>query len=217
MSAAGGDGSTGAGLLVAFEGLDGCGKGTQIERCAEWLRARAPARTVRVLRERGGTELGERVRELLLHGGPISPRAEMLLYMAARAELYAREVLPALERGEAVLLDRSHYSTAAYQGHGLGLSVEGILDLARAATRDRAPNRVVLLDLEPAQAAARLAARAGAGPDRIERRDPDYFRRVAEGFRDLARREPARFRVVPAVGSPDEVAARVKEALDDVA
>ena len=198
------------GLLLAFEGLDGCGKSTQIARLEQRLRG-AGVR-VRALREPGGTELGEAVRDLLLRGGHITPQAEMLLYMAARAELYERVVLPALAAGETVLLDRSQYSTAAYQGAGLGLPVDGILALAERAVGGRWPERVVLLDLDPAVARARLPEHK----DRIESRDAAYFQRVAQGFRALAAREPARFRVVDARGTPDEVAARVAAALADV-
>jgi len=198
------------GLLLAFEGLDGCGKSTQIARLEQNLRAAGAP--VRALREPGGTELGEAVRDLLLRGGAITSQAEMLLYMAARAELYERVVLPALAAGETVLLDRSQYSTAAYQGAGLGLPVDAILALADRAVGGRWPERVVLLDMEPQAAAARLPA----GKDRIESRDAAYFARVAQGFRALAAREPARFRVVDARGSADEVAARVAAALADV-
>lgn len=199
-----------AGRLLAFEGLDGCGKSTQLLRLARRLEA-AGVR-VRALREPGGTELGEAVRDLLLRGGAIGPQAEMLLYMAARAELYERSVLPALAAGETVLLDRSQYSTAAYQGAGLGLPVEDILALADKVVRGRWPDRVLVLDLPPELARARLPA----GKDRIERRDADYFARVAAGFRALVAREPARLRLLDARGTPEEVAARVAAALADV-
>ena len=197
-------------LLIAFEGLDGCGKGTQLDRLEARLRARGAR--VRRLREPGGTPLGESVRELLLHGGAMGALPEALLYMAARAELYERVVLPALAAGEAVLLDRSQYSTAAYQGAGLGLPLDDILALADKAVRGRWPDRVVLLDLDPAAAAARLSA----GKDRIESRDAAYFARVAQGFRALAAREPRRFRVVDAAGTLEAVAGRVAAALADV-
>jgi len=198
------------GLLLAFEGLDGCGKSTQIARLEK--RLAAAGRRARIVREPGGTELGEAVRELLLGGGAITPQAEMLLYMAARAEGYERVVLPALAAGEIVLLDRSQYSTAAYQGAGLALPVERILELAGQAVQGRWPDRVLLFELDPAAARARLKG----GPDRIERRDAAYFGRVAAGFAELARREPGRFRVVDATGTPEEVAARVDAALADV-
>ena len=214
MSGAGG---ASPGLLLAFEGVDGCGKSTQVELCARWLTQQRPARRVTVLREPGSSVLGERLRDVLLHGEPIGACAEMLLYMAARAELYEQSVLPALAAGDAVVLDRSHYSTAAYQGFGLGLPVDEILALAQRVTAGRDPDRVVLLDLPPERAAERLGGRDDTAHDRIERRDGSYFRRVAQGFRELARREPARFRVVPAEGSVEQVAAAVREVLADVA
>ncbi len=201
-----------SGLLIAFEGVDGCGKTTQIDRCRAWLAARRPERDVFVLREPGGTPLGERVREVLLDGEVVGPKAEMLLYMAARAQLYDAVVLPALEDGHAVILDRSHYSTAAYQGHGLGLDVGAIMRLATLATGGRAPDRVVLLDLDPAVARRRLTGAA----DRIEQRDEAYFGRVAAGYRALAEAEPRRFVVVDAAREPDAVAADIAAGLDDV-
>jgi dTMP kinase len=135
-----------------------------------------------------------------------------LLYMAARAEGYERVVLPALAAGEVVLLDRSQYSTVAYQGAGLLLPIEPILALADRVVHGRWPDRVLLFEMDPAAARARLAR----GKDRIERRDAAYFERVATGFRELAAREPARFVVLDARGTPDEVAARVSAALADV-
>lgn len=198
------------GLLIVFEGLDGTGKTTQLARLERRLRARhAP---VLPLREPGTTKLGEAVRSILLQGEEISATAETLLYMAARAELYEKIVLPALSAGQVVLLDRSQYSTAAYQGAGLQLPMDDILQLADKVVRGRWPDRVLLLHMDPAAALGRLPA----GKDRIESRDPAYFGRVAQAFEQLARREPQRFRSVDAQGAPDEVEARVRAALADV-
>jgi dTMP kinase len=207
----------GAGRLLAFEGVDGSGKSTQLARCAAWLAGRPGGSEPLVAREPGGTPLGERVRELLLAGCGMGPLAETLLYMAARAELYQREVLPALAEGRTVLLDRSHYSTLAYQGGGLAVDAGAIEALARLVTGGRLPDRVVLLDLPADEAARRLQAREAAAPDRIERRDAAYFERVGAAYRALARREQGRFVVVDGRGEPDEVARRVREALADVA
>lgn len=201
------------GLLLAFEGVDGCGKGTQIGRLAGWLEQNAPGRRLHVLREPGGTELGERVREVLLHGDGCAPLTEMLLYMASRAELYASRVLPALAAGDVVILDRSHYSTAAYQGAGLGLDEADILDLAARVIRGRHPDRVILLDLPADRARAR---RAGEQDDRIESRDDAYFASVAEAYRRFARSEPERFVVIDGDASPDDVAAAVRRGLADM-
>jgi dTMP kinase len=209
-----------AGRLLAFEGVDGSGKSTQWSRCVAWLQARAAERPVAppplAAREPGGTPLGEALRELLLAGGPLGPLAETLLYMAARAELYEREVLPALAAGRTVVLDRSHYSTAAYQGAGLAVDDGAIDALTRLVTGGRLPDRVVLLDLAAEEAAGRLATRPAGPRDRIERRDTAYFGRVVDAYRELARREPGRFVVVDARGTPEAVAVRVQQALADV-
>ncbi len=208
----------GPGCLVAFEGIDGAGKTTQIEGLVEWLRADVmPGREIVVLREPGGTAMGEAVRELLLRGDPRGPRAELLLYMAARSELYAQVVLPTLERGALVIIDRSSYSTAAYQGGGLGLDVEAILALGDEVTGGRRPDRVVLLRLDPEQAARRLDGRGtGVDRDRIEARGLDYFRRVAATYDACAAAEPDRFVVVDGSLDPEAVGATVRAGLADL-
>jgi dTMP kinase len=209
-----------AGRLLAFEGIDGCGKTTQARLMQDWLAEQQPECNTQLLREPGGTPVGEAVRELLLSGGAIGARTEMLLYMAARAELYERVVLPALAAGDTVLVDRSLYSTAAYQGDGLGLDEADILVVGRQATAGRLPDRVVLLDIDPEVAEARLGARdpedGGGDADRIEARGQAYFGRVAGAYRRLAAEDPGRFVVVNADGLPDDVASAVREALSDV-
>lgn len=201
-----------AGLSIALEGLDGSGKSTQLARLQDWAAARQPGREILLVREPGATPLGERVRELLLRGPAMGALAETLLYMAARAELYERVVLPALERGALVLLDRSVYSTVAYQGGGLGLDGPAIQALGRWATRERLPDRVLILALAP----ARAAARSRAPRDRIESRDQGYFERVARSYADLARAEPERVRVVEGDAPPDDVFASLTAALRDL-
>lgn len=211
-----------AGLLVAFEGIDGCGKSTQIERSRAWLSdPQGAGRDVVLLREPGGTDLGERVREVVLHGGSCEPLTEMLLYMASRAELYRLEVLPALSTGRVVLLDRSHYSTAAYQGAGLGLDEQRILDLASWVTDRREPDLIVLLDVPVDVAEARRtggarSAEAADEGDRIERRGAEYFERVRAAYLGYAARDPSRFLTIDARGAPDEVARQVREGLQNV-
>jgi len=200
------------GCLLALEGIDGCGKSTQAELLLGWLRERHPGRPVKLLREPGGSALGEDVRELLLRGADRGAMTEMLLYMASRAELYERHVLPALARDELVLLDRSHYSTAAYQGAGLSQDEDAILELARLVTRGREIDRVVLLDIEAERAAARLEG----GGDRIESRGLAYFKRVTAAYRAYARAEPERFLVVDATDESDKVFAAICAGLKDV-
>ncbi len=184
------------GLLLAFEGIDGCGKSTQASRFVERLKARDAERVVHLLREPGGTEFGERVRDLLLHGEEMDPLSETLLYMASRAELYAQRVLPALARGELVVLDRTHYSTVAYQGAGLDVDEALILQLARVATRGVEPACIVLLDIPVEVAVERLNAGQAEGPDRIEARSREYFERVRASYLRFAAAAPDGFVVL---------------------
>jgi dTMP kinase len=205
-----------SGLLIAFEGIDGCGKSTQAARFLERVKQHALRPKSRLLREPGGTEFGERVRELLLHGGTMDALTETLLYMASRAELYAQRVLPALERDELVVLDRTHYSTMAYQGSGLDVDEQFILEMARAATKGREPDRIVLIDLPVEEATARMASGSAEGPDRIEARGATYFQQVRAAYLRYAEADPARFRVVNGACGKDEVAAAVDASVSDL-
>jgi dTMP kinase len=204
------------GLLLAFEGIDGCGKSTQAARLVGSLGPRVAPRPVTLLREPGGTAFGEKVRELLLFGGQMGATAEMLLYMASRAELYETHVAPALARDEVVVLDRSHYSTAAYQGAGLELDEGFILELSQRVINGREPDRVLLLDIDVELAMSRCRGPTGADGDRIEARSRAYFERVHAAYGRFASQWPERFAVVDGSGSADAVAARVEAALVDV-
>jgi len=184
--------------LIAFEGVDGCGKTTQASRLAERLGAV-------LTREPGGTAVGEQLRALLIDpAAGIAPRAEALLMAAARAQHVADVVAPALAAGRDVVVDRYAHSSLAYQGAGRGLAVDELRWLSDWATEGRWPDVVVLLELAPADAAARL------GPaDRFEAEGPDFGDRVAGAYRAMAAADPDRWRVVDGTGPPAEVAARV--------
>jgi dTMP kinase len=194
-------------MFVSFEGLDGSGKTTQ----AELLRARLEVDGVKVVatREPGGTALGERIRELVLHGGHVSPWAEALLYAAARAQLVDEVVRPALDRGEWVICDRYVDSSVAYQGVGRALGLELVLDLNLAAVEGLLPDRTFLLALDPAQIPDRL----GGEQDRLEREGEEFHARVAEGYRELAARFAERIVVLDAARPADELAEEVYGAL----
>src|SRR5690349_21135021 len=142
-------------MFVTFEGLDGSGKTTQIELLAK--RLRADGRDVVATREPGGTELGERIRELVLHGGHVAPWAEAALYAASRAQHVEEVIRPALERGETVLCDRYIDSSVAYQGVARGLGLDRVLDLNLAAVGGLLPDLTILLLLEPGDVATRVA------------------------------------------------------------
>ena len=190
-------------MFVTFEGLDGSGKSTQ----AELLRARLEADGVDVVstREPGGTELGEGIRDLVLHGGHVGPWAEALLYVAARAELVHEVIRPALERGAAVICDRYIDSSIAYQGVGRELGLERVLDLNLAAVGGLLPNRTFLLELEPSEVPSRIQRHY----DRLEREGDDFRMRAAAGYRELAERFPERIVVLDATRPPDELAEEV--------
>lgn len=202
------------GLFVSFEGGDGVGKSTQIALLAEWLE-HAGEKAV-VTREPGGTELGRTLRQAILHGGDVDPRAEALLYAADRAHHVATVVRPALERGEVVVTDRYLDSSIAYQGNARALGGEQIRRLSQWATRGLMPDVTILLDLDPEIAAAR---RAEVKPDRLEAESLAFHRQVRETFLSLASLEPERYLVLDAGRAPAEifeaVLARVAVALAD--
>jgi dTMP kinase len=195
-------------VFVTFEGLDGSGKSTQARLLADRLRAEGT--DVVSTREPGGTELGEAVRDLLLHAGDVTPWAEAALFAAARAQHVAEVVRPALDRGATVVCDRYLDSSAAYQGAGRGLGLERVLELNVQVVDGLLPDLTILLELEPAAVAGRLD---GVRHDRIERDGGALFARVAEAYALLASRAPERYVVLDASRSPDDLAKEVHGAL----
>ncbi|MDX1934868.1 MAG: dTMP kinase [Capsulimonadales bacterium] len=193
------------GLFLTFEGPDGAGKTTQIGLLAEVLtEAGYPvART----REPGGDGIGERVRELLLHGQPC-PEAELLLFAAARAQNVREVIRPALAEGKIVLCDRFTDSTVAYQGYGRGLSLDLIYRVNHFATGGLVPDRTYLFDLE---AGLGLARRGAEETNRLDRETLDFHERVREGFLKCAVATPARITVIPAEGTVTEVARLLRQ------
>jgi dTMP kinase len=194
-------------VFVTFEGLDGSGKTTQVELLRAYLEGEG--RDVVATREPGGTELGERVRELLLQGGQVSPWAEAALFAAARAELVARVIGPALERGADVVCDRYLDSSLAYQGIARGLGVEQVLALNVNAIRGILPDVTFLLLLDAEEA----ARRSDDSPDRIEREGGDFRRAVETAYRELAAIFPGRVVTLDGSRPPEEIAKEVCERL----
>jgi dTMP kinase len=193
-------------LFITFEGPEGGGKSTQIERCSEWLASEGYS--VVLTREPGGQHaLGEGVRNLLLGGEPVVPIAEMFLFLADRAQHVAQVIVPALERGEIVLCDRHADSTTVYQGIARGLGRERAEELNRLATCGLEPDLTILLDIPPEVGLARLI-----DLDRLDREALEFHRTVREGFLALAAENP-RYCVIDASQSLDEVAGRTREAI----
>jgi dTMP kinase len=198
------------GRFITFEGGEGAGKSTQLARAAAWLKGRG-VETV-LTREPGGTPRAERLREMLLeHGAEPMPRAcELLLMFAARATHLENLVLPAVRRGAWVLCDRFTDATYAYQGGGRGLPMAQIDALVQIVHADLQPDLTILLDLPVEAGLARARSRNGAdGPDRFETEQCEFFERVRETYLELARREPARFRIVDANATVEEVSVAV--------
>jgi dTMP kinase len=197
-----------AGRFVTFEGIEGVGKTTQVERVHAHLVA--AGRTVVRTREPGGTPLAERIRAVVLDAAeePVPPAAELLLMFAARAVHTENRIRPALARGDWVLCDRYTDATYAYQGGGRGVADREIAALAALAHPGLAPDLTILLDA-PVQVALARARSRTANADRIEAETVAFFERARAKYLDIARREPDRVRVVDATRTPDEVAAAV--------
>lgn len=204
-----------SGKWLILEGSDGTGKTTQAAR----LVARLESRGIDLIhmREPGSTPVGEQVREMLIAPcaegeEEITPETEMLLYMACRAQLFRTVIGRALDAGKWVLLERSFYSTFAYQGHGLGIDPELILQLGAWTCDGVAPDRVILLDMPVDESLDRLKG----GRDRIESRDRAFHERVRAGYRELVRRYGDLFRVIDGSGTPEEIERRIDAALNDI-
>jgi dTMP kinase len=200
-----------AGRLITVEGLDGAGKTTLIGALAGALHQRG--REVLVLREPGGVALSERIRELVTDAAfDTDARAEALLYAAARAQLVAEQLRPLLDDGRWLLLDRFVDSSLAYQGGGRGVGVEEIRRLNAFATHGLAPDRTLLLRIDPREGLSRLSSR-GQAADRLEREDPAFFERIARAYDGLAAAEPDRIAVIDAAQPPNAVLADALRAL----
>jgi len=197
------------GLFITFEGTEGSGKSTQISRLAE--RLRGMGRTVRTLREPGGTPIGEEIRHTLKHSAQnqaMRAETELLLMNASRAQLVREVIRPALAAGEVVLCDRFYDSTTAYQGHGRQLdlkTVKSVIDFAVGETR---PDLTLLMVVSHEVSQERLLARQSTllfMRYRIEEADRGFFERVARGYQTIAAAEPQRVRVIQGTGSTDSI------------
>ena len=202
------------GKLITIEGLDGAGKSTLAEGLLRELTARG--QRVQLLREPGGVDMSERIRALVKDPAlTVSPRAEALLYAAARAQLVQELLSPLLRRGTLVLLDRFVDSSLAYQGAGRALGVEEVRAINMFATGGLSPDRTLLLSISPATGRARQQTRASS-PDRLERESDDFFATIAGAYDRLAREEPARIRAIDAEQAPVDVLRDALAAIADL-
>ncbi|HEY8901197.1 MAG TPA: dTMP kinase [Chthoniobacterales bacterium] len=206
------------GIFITFEGSEGCGKTTQIERLTRALQA--AGRQVVVTREPGGTPVGEQIRHVLQHSREsegMTSEAELLLFAASRAQLVRELIAPALAAGTDVISDRFLDSTTVYQGVARRLADEDVTRINAFAVGSCRPDLTFVLDLEASEARGRVFNRPGAiAPDRIEREPLAFYERVRAGYLDLARREPARFRVLDAARSRDALAAQIFQTVQEV-
>ena len=194
-------------MFITFEGIDGCGKTTQAKLLVE--RLKSDGSEVLLLREPGGTELSEQVRNILLnksYSQPLSREAELLLFAASRAQLIREVIEPALKRAAIVILDRFTDSTIAYQGFGRGIKLNHIEHINLAATGGREPDITFFLDIPLEDAAARRKAIAN---DRIESEESEFHQKVMEGYWYLAKQHPKRIRVIDGTESVEEIAEKI--------
>jgi dTMP kinase len=197
------------GVFLSLDGLDGTGKSTQLKLLQQWLQSQSVP--VTVCTDPGGTELGAKLREILLNGraNAMNMRTEALLFMASRAELVETVIRPAMERGDVVVSDRYLLANVVYQGHAGGLDPADIWRLGEFSTGGLYPALVILLDL-PVDVAK---ARRGRAADRLEQRGDDYFKRVRQGFLKEAAAKPQCHVVVSAEGETQEVHQRIIAAI----
>jgi len=204
---------TARGVFLTFEGGEGSGKTTQIRALADTLES--AGLEVVVVREPGGTRLGEAVRQLVLDPstGEIDARAELLLYEASRAQLTREKIVPALAIGAVVLCDRYFDSSTAYQGYGRGLPLAEISALNASATGGLEPDMTLLLDGDHRSGMDRATTEE---TDRLEAAGDEFHARVRRGFLEIAKAEPQRVRVINAEGTPEDVAVRVLAAVREI-
>lgn len=196
------------GKFITFEGADGSGKTTQIAKIKDYLEKKGEKCIL--TREPGGSDLGNKIREILLHyDGEVDSLAELLLYMADRAQHVKEVILPALNTGLTVLCDRYTDSSVAYQGYARGLDIERIIELNKIATDGIVPDLTIVFDVETEVAMQRV----GATKDRLEQEGIEFHKKLRNGYLDLAKRFPERIKVVNSNLSIEEVFEQVKNLL----
>src|ERR1051325_6374760 len=197
--------------LISFEGSEGSGKSTQIARLAAHFQK--THRDVITTREPGGTEIGEQIRNIIVHnskGDEMCAETELLLFTAARAQLVRETIAPAILRGAIVLSDRFLDSSTVYQGIGRNLAPDPVAQITRFAVGDVMPDITIVIDVPPEVSLARLKQRASDLPDRMERENIDFYKKVREGYLVLAKGMPERFIVVDGTKSEDVIEKKIR-------
>ena len=199
-------------MFISLDGIDGAGKSTQIDLLRKHLEAKGA--TVVCFRDPGSTKLGEAVREILLHREdiPLANTSEMLLYMAARAQLVAEQLRPALDSGATVICDRFLLANVVYQGVAGGLSVDDLWSVGRCATGGLSPDATIVLDLDPELAFKRIQR----GPDRLEKRGLDYFRTVRQGFLEQVTHTGGKSTIVDASQNIERIHLQIVDFVDRI-
>lgn len=201
-------------MLITFEGPDGSGKSTQIALLAEYLRQQGYG--IARMREPGGTGIGEQIRAVLhsTQNAAMTPRTEVLLYSASRAQLVDEVIRPALAAGEIVLCDRFYDSTLAYQGYGRGLDLDTLHRLTEFATGGLRPDLTIYLDVEPGEGLRRRQQDQGAEWNRLDAAALEFHEQVREGYRALLEEEPGRWVTVDGSGPVEAVQAAIRQTVD---
>jgi dTMP kinase len=204
------------GAFITFEGSEGCGKSTQVKRLA--ARLEQAGWPTLITREPGGTPIGEKIRDLLQFAPEsfaMTPETEVLLFAASRAQLVRETIQPALQRGAIVISDRFFDSTTVYQGVARKLSPEIVTTLNAFAVGNARPDLTFILDIDVETARARMLRRVRpvAVKDRMEEEPVEFYERVCQGYRELARREPGRFILIDGAQSPDAIEEQIWNAV----
>ena len=201
------------GLFITFEGIDGCGKSTQLSLAARSLRERGL--DVVVTREPGGTPIAEKIREILIspENSEMVNECELLLYLAARAQHVHQTIIPALEEGKIILCDRFQEATFAYQGFGRSFSLKLLKDLNAFATGSLNPDCTLIFDISEQVSRIRLEA-INKGKDRLEQNGIEFFKRIRNGYHELAKAEPSRIVLIYGERSISEVSDLVRSRID---
>ena len=203
------------GIFITFEGIDGCGKSTQLDKAAEYLNEKGITHIV--TREPGGTPLGEKIRDLILSpdNSEMKNSCELLLYLSARAQHVEEKIKPALEKGTTVLCDRYQEATFAYQGFGRGYPLDLLQRLNEFATGGLVPSKTFIFDITVECAFDRMK-KTGKAPDRLEKSSEEFYQKIREGYLALASAHPKRIKLIQGEKSIDEIFDEVKKDLEEL-